>query len=152
MKNKKSRAVESMNWGDIDFLVGDRCRRKTDEPLAVISANMKTLWLNAAFLREVENELKNNTHVLLGFSKKNNAIVIRFVSAAHFGASKLSFLKTSSTSHGRTATFCGQRFFNQHDLKALSGRYTPHKIDAGWAIFLNKKLARKSGVFIETKN
>ncbi len=60
---------------------------RVGEPLVTISDRM-SITFNTSFTRQAEEAAKS-THVLLNYSKKNNAVVLDFISEKAKGAIKM---------------------------------------------------------------
>ena len=132
----KDAVKNSESWGDLEAF--KRVGARLGKPLVTISPRLAFIF-NSSFLSEARDALKNKTHVVLYFSRSNNAIVLEFTDKKDAdGAIKLSIRGNMS--------IAAKSFCNYYKLSAdeINGRYQPelrhlpHKGYA-WVIFLNKK-------------
>ena len=128
---------------------------KWDDVVTFESAGMKkgdsfvsisrsyAITLSACFTRKSDKSIKYATHIVLSYSKTNNAIIFNFTNDGDLpGAYKIT--------KGVNLSIAARSFFNYFDLDATTyaGRYVPEEQDIPktgkrWVIFLdNKKQAK----------
>jgi hypothetical protein len=128
---------EKFEWGDLETF--EALGFKLGRPEITISASAKTFTMSSGFVHRAKKQIANNTHVVLSFSKQNEAIVFEFIDRPDApGAIKMT--------KGANISISGTSFFNYNSLNPsdIKGKYSPelHNIPKKgncWIIFLRKK-------------
>ncbi len=125
------------NWGDIKIFEAKGAR--IGEPKVNILASAQILF-NAGFVHTAN--ISDKTHVILGYSAANRAIIFQFTSDGQ-APGALTIVKRSGGASVGTRSF-----FNYYFLKprAVAGHYIPKKeklpkIGDAWIIMLDDKLS-----------
>jgi hypothetical protein len=120
-------------WGDLEIFTSKGAKIKNPK---VTILEGSTFLFNAAFVHKAS--IKDNTHVILGYSPTKRTITFQFTSDDQ-AEGALTIVGGSSAG--------SRAFFNYFflDPKELAGRYEPKKIKLPkigecWAIDLNNKL------------
>ncbi|HCT84071.1 MAG TPA: hypothetical protein DF296_02610 [Candidatus Margulisbacteria bacterium] len=97
------------------------------------------ITLSASFARKADKNIKFATHIVLSYSKNNNALILNFTND---GDTPGSYKITK----GVNLSVAARSFFSFFDLdiNQYAGRYLPEEMDIPrvgkrWGIFLNKK-------------
>ena len=120
--------MKKINWNDLDDF-SHTVPRTTDPYISV--TNRQLITLSAGFIRHAKEQISTNTHVILSFSKSNNAIVFKFISdTSKRGAMKLSIRDrdgniTADVDQGSQASIAAKKFFGYYGVDPVSnaGRY-----------------------------
>lgn len=142
-------------WSDLEKFSSARAR--TTDPYITIS-DKKLITLSSGFIRQAKDQIANNTHAILSFSKSNNAIVFEFINNSGIpGAIKLSTRdkdgnRNNDSNHITNASMAARSFFNHYKINTdeYAGRYNATLemipgLGERWVIYLNEKKPSKEG-------
>lgn len=127
---------KKMEWGDLETFVNVGAKLST----ATITINPnQTFTLNAGFVHQAQKQIENNSHVILSYSRHNNAIVFEFTSKSNNKG-------TIKMTRQANISIAARSFFNYYQLNVddFKGKFTPEMLEIPkkgncWVIFLNKK-------------
>lgn len=126
------------NWTDLEYFLKPKTR--SIHPYVTITKK-NVIVLSAGFIRHEKSQILGNTHVILAFSKKNRAIVFKFVSDSNSEGSIKINHRTSNIIISITS------FIKEFNLNCNEyiGKYRAElevipEIGKLWVIYLNKNI------------
>lgn len=130
------------DWSDIKTFEekGSRAHKSF-----ITISERNSITLSSGFVRQAEQQILNMTHVVLGFSEANNAIIFHFINDDN-SPEALKISPTPDVKKKGNSTIASKSFFSYFsiDAKKYAGKYEAFLEDVPnlgktWVVFLKKR-------------